>query len=54
MKLPNWSNDELSKIEYHFRKLSDLRIDGIKKMSITKNMLLNWYSSMKKKSERFE
>jgi hypothetical protein len=34
MKLPNsknWSNGELSKIEHHFRKESDLKIDVIKK-----------------------
>ena len=34
MKLPNfdnWSNGELSKIGHHFRKLSDLKIDVIKK-----------------------
>ena len=47
LNFENWSNGEVSKIGHHFRKLSDLKID------IIKNVLLNSYSSMKKKSERF-
>ena len=35
----NWCSGELSKIGYHFRRY--LKIDVIKKMSITKNVLLN-------------
>jgi hypothetical protein len=46
-----WSSGELSKIGHHFRKYSDLKIDVIKKMSITKDVLLNSYSS--KKAARF-
>ena len=31
LNLENWVNGELSKIGHHFRKLSDLKIDAIKK-----------------------
>ena len=51
MKLPNFdncSNGKLSKIGYHFRKYNDFKIDVIKKMAITKNVLSNFYSLMKK------
>ena len=42
LNFENWCSGELWKIGHHFRKQSYL------KMSITKNVLLNWYSSMKK------
>ena len=51
MKLPNfqnWSNGELSKIMHYFRKQSDKKLSN-QKMSITTNVLLTSYSSMKKK-----
>ena len=51
MNFENWVNGEVSKIGRHFRKSSDLKIDVIK-MSITKNVLLNWYFSMKKNFEK--
>ena len=50
MKLPNFYNrinGELSKIEYDFGKLTDL------KKSIKEDLLLYYYFSMKKNSERF-
>jgi hypothetical protein len=49
----NWVRGEVSKIGQHFRKESDLKIDlKYQKMSITKNVLLNCYSSMKKKMRK--
>ena len=44
----NWCSCELSKIGHHFRKKSDLKIDVIKQCQKQKNVLLDWYSSMKK------
>ena len=41
-----------SKFGHHFRKKKDLKIDAIKKMSITKHVLLNLYPSMKKKVQK--
>ena len=38
----NWSSGKLSKIGHNFRKLSDLQL------MLSKNVLLNSYSSMKK------
>ena len=38
-----------SKIGHHFRKQSGSKIEFLKKMTITKNFLLNWYSSIKKR-----
>ena len=44
-----WINGELSKIGHHFS--SKIFKNGFyQKMSITKNVLLNWYSLMKKKN----
>ena len=43
-----WLSHRPSKIGQHIRKQS------FQKMTITKHLLLNWYSSIKKKSERFE
>ena len=31
LNFENWSSGELSKIEHHFRKKNDLKIDVIKK-----------------------
>ena len=44
-KLLNFESGELSKIRHHFSLI-------LSKMSITKNVLLNWYLSMKKKLEK--
>jgi hypothetical protein len=52
-KIENWSSGELSKIGHRFRKIRGFKNLRYQKMSITKNMLLNLYSSMQKKSERF-
>ena len=52
LSFENWSSGELSKIGHHFRKRTDLKID-IKKVNKKKHAILNSYSSMKKKSERF-
>ena len=41
LNFENWGNGELSKIGLH------LKMDVIKQMSITQNVNLNWYSSMK-------
>ena len=46
-----WINSELSKIGHHFSN-KRFRKEFYQKMSITKNVLLNWYSSMKKKIEK--
>jgi hypothetical protein len=51
LNFENWSSGELSKIGHHFRKYSGFKIDVIKKMSITKDMLLNSYSSKKKQQD---
>ena len=49
LNFENWVNGEVSKIGHRFRKKSYLKIDAIKKWQyVTKNVLLNWYSSMKK------
>ena len=47
-----WINGELSKIGHHF-STKKFKKWFYQKMSITKNVLLIWYSSMKKKWERF-
>ena len=49
MNFEFWINGELSKIGHHF---NDKLSNNNDKMSITKNVLLNWYSSMKKKIEK--
>ena len=49
LNFENWRSGKLSKIGHNFRKQSDLKIDSYQKMSITKNVPLNLYSSMKKK-----
>ena len=51
LNFQDWCIGEVSKIRHNFRKWSDLKIDTTyyQKMAITKNVLLNWYSSMKKK-----
>ena len=41
-----WINGGLSKIGHNY---GNRKIDFFQKMSITKDVLLNWYSSMKKK-----
>ena len=48
-----WINGELSKIGHHFsnKVISKLILS---KMSITKNVLLNWYSSTKKKLRKIQ
>ena len=53
LNFENWSSGKLSKIGHHFKKQSDLKIDINKKMSVTKSVLLNLYSSIKINSERF-
>ena len=47
LNFENWSNGNLSKIGHHFRKLSDLKIDVIKKC------VPNFLFFNEKKSERF-
>ena len=44
-----WINGELSNIGYHFSIIRWFKNWFYQKMSIPKNVLLNWYSSMKKK-----
>ena len=44
LNFENWSNGELSKIGHHFNN------KVISKLMLSKNVLLYWYSSMKKKN----
>ena len=48
MNFENWCNGELSKIGHYFSYNVNLKNDVIKKCLYQKNVLLNWYPSMKK------
>ena len=48
LNFENWCSGEMSKIGHQFSYKMILEL-MLSKMSITKNVLLNWYSSMKKK-----
>ena len=48
LNFENWCSDEVSKIGHHFSNEVIFKNSCYQKMSITNDVLLNWYYSMKK------